>query len=246
MRLFSVADYESRDAFTTPEIRRTSLASVVLQTKTLRLGPLEEFPLLDPPRPEAIREGIRTLLELGALDDRHELTEIGWQLGRMPVDPRVGRMILAADEFGVLPEVLPIAALLEIPDPRDRPPEKRQAADEAHAQFADPRSDFMAYLRLWKYYEDARGEHSRSKLQRVLRKQFLSPTRMREWSDIYRQLKDMASTTLGDKRNSRRKIGPIRYSEDPAKFVDDLRYDGIHQVAVDRFVVRGGDGGRQE
>ena len=98
------------------------------------------------------------------LDDRHELTEIGWKLGRMPVDPRVGRMILAADEFGVLPEVLPIAAVLEIPDPRDRPPEKRQAADEAHAQFADPRSDFLAYLRLWRYYEQARSEHSRSKL----------------------------------------------------------------------------------
>jgi ATP-dependent helicase HrpA len=232
VRLFSVADYESRDAFTTPEIRRTSLASVLLQTKTLRLGPLEEFPLLDPPRPEAIREGVRTLLELGALDERHELTEIGWKLGRMPVDPRVGRMILAADEFGVLPEVLPIAAALEIPDPRDRPPEKRQAADEAHAQFADPRSDFVAYLRLWKYYEYARGEHSRNKLQRVLRKQFLSPTRMREWSDVYRQLKDMASSSLTDKRNSRRKIGPIHYSDDPAKLVDDQRYDAIHQALL--------------
>lgn len=125
IRLYSEEDYESRDEFTTPEIRRTNLASVVLQTKTLKLGKLEEFPLLDPPRPEAIREGIRTLFELGALDEKQQLTDIGQQLGRFPVDPRVGRMILAADENGVLPEVLPIAAALEIQDPRDRPPEKK-------------------------------------------------------------------------------------------------------------------------
>ncbi len=229
LRLYSVADYESRDAFTTPEIRRTNLASVVLQLKTLKLGPLDEFPLLDPPRPEAIREGIRTLVELGALDDRHELTDIGWKLGRMPVDPRVGRMILAAEEFGALPEVLPIAAALEIPDPRDRPPEKRQAADEAHAAFADPHSDFLSFLRLWRYYEQARSQHSRSKLTRVLRNQFLSPTRMREWSDVYRQLKEVAATSLGGNTGSRRSIGSIRYSDDPDQFVDDDRYEAIHQ-----------------
>lgn len=229
VRLYSEDDYASRDDFTTPEIRRTNLASVILKTKTLRIGSLEEFPLLDPPRPEAIREGIRTLVELGAMDDRQELTDIGWKLGYMPVDPRVGRIILAADEFGVLPEVLPIAAALEIPDPRDRPPEKQQAADEAHSQFADPRSDFLAWLRLWRYYEEAREEHSRNKLTRVLRKQFLSPNRMREWSDIYRQLKDTAATSLGDRKAKRRKIGAIHFAEDETKLVEDAKYDAIHQ-----------------
>ncbi|MFK8115471.1 MAG: ATP-dependent RNA helicase HrpA, partial [Rubripirellula sp.] len=232
IRLYSTDEFDQRDDFTTPEIRRTNLASVVLQTKTLRLGKLEDFPLLDPPRPEAVREGIRTLMELGAVDDRQELTDTGWKLGRMPVDPRVGRIILAADEYGALPEILPIAAALEIPDPRDRPPGKQQAADEAHAPFVDPRSDFLSYLRLWRYYEEARGEHSRNKLTRVLRKQFLSPTRMREWSDVYRQLREMAATSLGDSKDqkrSKKKVGNIRFSEDDEKLVDDDRYAAIHQ-----------------
>ncbi len=230
IRLYSQEDYESRDEFTTPEIRRTNLASVVLQTKTLKLGKLEEFPLLDPPRSEAIREGIRTLFELGALDTKQQLTDIGRQLGRFPVDPRVGRMILAADENGVLPEVLPIAAALEIQDPRDRPPEKKQAADEAHAAFIDSRSDFLSYLRLWRYYEQARSDHSRNKLTRVLRKQFLSPNRMREWSDVYRQLKEMAASAGSHRsKNRRRSIGTIQYSDDQTRIVDDDRYAAIHQ-----------------
>ena len=230
IRLYDLDDYESRDAFTTPEIRRTNLASVLLQTKTLRLGRLENFPLLDPPRPEAIRGGVRTLTELGALDERQELTDIGWKLGRMPVDPRVGRIILAADEFGVLPEVLPIAAAMEIQDPRDRPPDRQQAADEAHSEFADPRSDFLSHLRLWRYYEQARSDHSRNKLTRELRKKFLSPNRMREWSDVYRQLREMASTSLDHrKQKSKKKIGDPRFSEDDKDLVDDERYAAIHQ-----------------
>lgn len=230
IRLYSKEDYEGRDEFTTPEIRRTNLASVVLQTKTLKLGKLEEFPLLDPPRPEAIREGIRTLFELGALDDKQQLTDIGRQLGRFPVDPRVGRMILAADENGVLPEVLPIAAALEIQDPRDRPPEKKQAADEAHAVFQDSQSDFLSYLRLWRYYEQARSDHSRNKLTRVLRKQFLSPNRMREWADVYRQLREMvASSGTRQSKTRKRSIGNIQYSDDKTRVVDDDRYAAIHQ-----------------
>ncbi len=227
LRLYSVDDYESRESYTTPEIRRTNLASVVLQTKTLKLGPLEEFPLLDPPRPETIREGIRALIELGALDAQRELTEIGWKLGRLPVDPRVGRILLAAADHGVLAEVLPIAAALEIPDPRDRPPDKQQAADQAHAEFADPRSDFLSYLRLWRYYETARGQHSRNKLTRVLRKKFLSPTRMREWADVYRQLREMMLQSGPKKRKV--SIGKIRYCGDDGQLVDDDRYAAIHQ-----------------
>ena len=245
VRLYSEDDYDSRDAFTTPEIRRTNLASVVLQTKTLRLGKLEEFPLLDPPRTESIREGIRTLIELGAIDERHELTKIGWKLGRMPVDPRVGRIILAADEHGVLPEILPIAAAIEIQDPRDRPPDKQQSADQAHAEFQDSQSDFLSYLRLWRHYEQLRGELSRNRLSRALRKQFLSPTRMREWADVYRQLREMAATSLRDaggpdanqvkgsshgrRMDQRVRIGKIRYQGSSDSIVDKDRYAAIHQ-----------------
>ena len=236
VRLFSEDDLRSRDAYTTPEIRRTNLASVVLKTKTLGLGSLESFPLLDPPRPEAIREGVRTLVELGAIDDAHELTEIGWQLGRMPVDPRVGRIILAADEWDALPEVLPIAAALEIQDPRDRPPGKKELADEAHAAFADPRSDFLAYLRLWRYYQQARDDLSRSKLTRELRKQFLSPTRMREWADVTRQLREIAAMTRGRSNGpgdrpgrSDKKISSPRYAADQREIVDKDRYEAIHK-----------------
>ncbi len=229
IRLFSLDDFENREAYTTPEIRRTNLASVILQMKTLRLGRLEQFPLLDPPRPEAISEGLRTLTELGAIDQRHEVTDIGWKLGRMPVDPRVGRIILAAHANGVLAEVLPIAAAMELPDPRDRPPDKQQAADEAHAKFADGRSDFLSYLRLWRYYEQAREDHSKNKLIRVLRQQFLSPTRMREWSDVYRQLREMATQTIADKGQPSTRVGKIRFVDDEELLISEDHYAAIHQ-----------------
>ncbi len=230
VRLFGQDDFDSRDAFTTPEIRRTSLASVVLRTETLRLGKLADFPLLDPPRDEAIREGIRTLQELGAMDDRHELTEIGWQLGRMPVDPRVGRILLAAAEFGVLPEVLPIAAAMEIQDPRDRPQGKQQAADEAHAEFVHPQSDFLSHLKLWRHYESMRGELSRNKLTRRLRQSFLSPNRMREWADVYRQLRELAAEL--SRKAGGGKIGPIRFEEDPDKLIEESRSTLVHQALL--------------
>ncbi|MCA9135164.1 MAG: ATP-dependent RNA helicase HrpA [Planctomycetales bacterium] len=245
VRLFSTADYEAREAFTTPEIRRTNLASVVLQSKMLGFGSLDSLPLLDVPRPESIREGVQTLLELGALDERHELTAIGKTLGRMPVDPRIGRIILAADEFGVLPEILPIAAAMEIPDPRQRPPENQQAADQAHAEFRDAESDFLSYLRLWRYYEQAKSDHSRNKLTRELRKRFLSPTRMTEWADTYRQLREIA-TELGTRLNtgkvdkskaSRRKVGAIRFADDLTKHtVDKDRYASVHQALLSGFL----------
>lgn len=237
VRLFDLEDFESRDAFTTPEIRRTNLASVVLQSKTLKLGRLEDFPLIDPPRPEAIREGMRTLAELAAIDEDGELTDLGWRLGRMPVDPRVGRILIAAEEHGVLPEVLPIAAAMEIPDPRDRPPDKRQAADEAHSAFTDPQSDFLSQLRLWRFYDEMSTKYGRGKLTRVMRQNFLSPNRMREWSDVYRQLRQMVSESLG--RKKRIHVGAIRYAEDgPVKknevppVVDDAKYESIHQALL--------------
>ncbi len=231
VRLFDQADYASRDAFTTPEIRRTNLAAVILQIKSLRLGDIESFPFLDPPRPEAVREGIRTLREIGAIDRDERLTKIGHTLGRMPVDPRVGRMLIAANDFGVLPEMLVIAAAIEIQDPRERPPEKRQAADEVHVQFQDPRSDFLSYLKLWRFYQARREDVSRSKLDRVCRSHFLSVQRMREWSDVYRQLKEMTAQSFSGNRQ-RLNIGHVRFDEDPDKVVSEDRYAAIHQAIL--------------
>ncbi|MDV6029680.1 MAG: ATP-dependent RNA helicase HrpA [Phycisphaera sp. RhM] len=241
VRLYSPMDFESRDAFTTPEIRRTNLASVVLQSKMLGFGSLDSLPLLDVPRPESIREGVQTLLELGAIDEQQALTAIGKSLGRMPVDPRIGRIILAADELGVLPEILPIAAAMEIPDPRQRPQDQQQAADQAHAEFRDAESDFLSFLRLWRYYEQARADCSRAKLTRQLRRRFLSPTRMREWADTYRQLREIASdlnrSRTAGASSPRRRIGTIQFADDQTKHtIDKERYTAVHQALLSGFL----------
>lgn len=191
IRLYDQDDYASREHFTTPEIRRTNLASVILQTKMMRLGSIEEFPFLDAPRPESISEGMRTLHEIGAIDERRELTKIGRILGGLPVDPRVGRMIIEADQRGCLPEVLVIAAALEVQDPRVRPPEKQQAADAAHARFVDQRSDFMSYLRIWRFFRGLQEDLSRNRLARACQTNFMGLNRLREWVDVHRQLKAM-------------------------------------------------------
>lgn len=257
VRLYSPEDYGSRDDYTTPEIKRTNLASVVLQCKTLGMGNLESIPLLDVPRPESIREGIATLMELGAIDDQQELTALGRTLGRMPVDPRIGRIILAAEENGVLPEVLPIAAAMELPDPRQRPVDQQQAADEAHQPFRDSESDFLSYLRLWRFYQQLREDCSRSQLSRRLHRLFLSPTRMREWSDIYRQLRDLAlqlpgqnrsqpsknkggkstQQTSAGRKSSTNKLGSIRYNDDDQQgIVSKDLYALIHQSLLAGFL----------
>lgn len=234
VRLYSRDDYEVRDPFTTPELRRTHLAAVVLQTLCLRLGKIEEFPFIDPPRPEAIRQGYRTLRELGAVDEHDRLTEIGRRLGRMPVDPRVGRIILAAHELGVLPEILVVAAALEVQDPRDRPPDRREAADQAQAKFRHPRSDFLSFLKLWRFYQAQRENVSRSKLERICRSHFLSPQRMREWADVYRQLREMASDLESDPRRPRGRaaVGAPRFSEDEEQVIDSGRYAPLHQALL--------------
>jgi ATP-dependent helicase HrpA len=188
LRLFSEQDYLSRDAFTMPEIQRTNLAAVILQMKSLKLGELEEFPLIDPPKPEAIRDGYRTLAEIGAVDEQQELTEIGRRLCRLPVDPRIGRIILAAMDEGCLHEALIIAAALEVQDPRERPLEKQEAADKAHSQFADEQSDFLSYLKIWDFYHKLKETLSRNQLQRACRQNFLSFLRMKEWLDVHREL----------------------------------------------------------
>ena len=193
VRVYSQEDYENREEFTTPEIRRTNLASVILQAKVLGLGNVEKIPFLDPPRPDSIRDGYKTLFELGAVDGRRELTKIGKRLAELPVDPRIARMILAANNEGCLADVLIIAAALEIQDPRERPHEKRQAADEQHQKFLHERSDFLSYLKIWDFYHELKEKLSHSKLRKACQQNFLSVARMHEWQEIYRQLRQLAS-----------------------------------------------------
>ena len=222
IRLFSEEDYLSRDQYATPEIRRTNLASVILRTKALRLGAIEDYPFLDPPKPEAIRDGYKTLFELGAIDRRQELTDVGRKLARLPVDPRIGRMILAAVDEQCLHEVLIIAAALEVQDPRERPVEKQQAADLCHARFADQSSDFLSFLALWDFYHNLRSQLSRNQLRRACQKNFLSFNRMREWLDIHRQLKQLISDA-----------GLQRTPARPSSEADvEKRYAAIHRALL--------------
>jgi len=188
IRLYSERDYLSRPRYTTPEIQRTNLASVILQTKALKLGAVERFPFIDPPRNASIIDGYKTLFELGAVDENNELTEIGRKLSRLPIDPRIGRMIFAADEEDALREILIIAGALEIQDPRERPREQQEKADEKHAPFLDENSDFMSYLKLWDFWQNLKDKTSRNQLRKACRENFLSFNRMREWSDVYVQL----------------------------------------------------------
>ncbi len=187
-RLYEEQDYESRPAHTDPEIKRVSLAGVILRMKALRLGDIERFPFLDPPRPRAITDGYRVLEELGAIHDDGRLTPIGDQLGKLPVDPRLGRMILGGRDEGALREVLVIAAALGLQDPRDRPQAAQQRADEAHRKFKEEGSDFVGYLKMWSFWHEARARSSRRQMQKLCRDNFLSYNRMREWEDIHEQL----------------------------------------------------------
>lgn len=191
VRLYSEEDYNGRPQYTPPEIQRTNLASVILQALTMNLGAIEEFPFLEPPRTDAIRDGYKTLFELGAIDENNALTDRGRQMGRLPVDPRIARMILAADEEGCLSEMLIIASALEVQDPRERPLEKQQAADEAHQKFQHEDSDFLTYVKLWDFYHNLKGELSRNQLQKACKQNFLSYMRMREWGDVHAQLRQM-------------------------------------------------------
>ncbi|MCP3903240.1 MAG: ATP-dependent RNA helicase HrpA [Planctomycetes bacterium] len=195
IRLYAERDFDQREEFTLPEIQRTNLASVVLQMTALGLGEVERFPFVDPPRRVMIRDGFETLRELGAIDADRKLTPIGRALARLPIDPRVGRMILAAMDEGCLDEVLTIAAALSIQDPRERPMDRRDAADEAHRVFADESSDFLAYLRLWDAWHEQRRHLSWNKLRAWCRGHFVSFMRMREWIDIRRQLHALVTQT---------------------------------------------------
>ncbi|KAA2284888.1 ATP-dependent RNA helicase HrpA [Arenimonas fontis] len=187
-RLYSQDDYAARPRYTDPEILRASLAGVILRMLHLGLGRVEDFPFLDPPDPRAVADGWQTLAELGAVDGERRLTRIGRDMAALPVDPKLARMLLAGREHGVLDEVLVIAAFLGIQDPRERPAEAREAADTAHARFADPSSEFVGILKLWQAYREAHEELTQSKLRAWCERHFLGFLRMREWRELHRQL----------------------------------------------------------
>jgi ATP-dependent helicase HrpA len=191
LRLYSQEDFESRPEFTDPEIQRTNLASVILQMAAARLGDVRRFPFVDPPDPRAITDGVKLLEELNAVkDDR--LTETGRQMARLPVDPRIARMIIESGQQGCAREVLVIAAALSIQDPRERPSDNQQAADTAHRRFAQPESDFLAFIALWDYLAERQRELSGSAFRRLCRTEFLNYLRVREWQDLHGQLASLA------------------------------------------------------
>ena len=187
IRLYSEEDFNNRPEFTDPEILRTNLASVILQLEALQLGHIEDFPFVDVPNKRLLKDGYRLLDELQATDNQ-KVTKLGKQLSRFPVDPRIGRMLIAANHFNSLDEVLIIASALSIQDPRERPVEKQQKADQAHTLYKDETSDFLSYVNLWRFYLEKRHHLSRNKLRKLCQQQFLSYRRMEEWREIHSQL----------------------------------------------------------
>ncbi|WP_327439965.1 ATP-dependent RNA helicase HrpA [Pseudomonas donghuensis] len=188
VRLYSEEDFNARPAFTDPEILRTNLAAVILQMLHLRLGEIDAFPFIEPPDGKAISDGFNLLQELSAVNRENQLTPLGRQLARLPVDPRLGRMLLEGAKQGSLNELLIVASALSVQDPRERPPERQQAADQAHAQWKDADSDFAALVSLWRGFEEQRQALTASPLRNWCRKNFLNYLRLREWRDAHRQL----------------------------------------------------------
>ena len=194
IRLYSEEDFNARPAFTTPEILRTSLADVILRMKSLGLGDVQDFPFIEPPSPRMIEDGYRQLFELGAVDDNKGLTTLGWKLAKFPVDPAVARMLIAAEHEDALKEVLIIASALSVQDPRNRPHDKQQEAALAHEKFVHPQSEFLSFVKLWEFYEDAfKHKKSHRKFDQMLHENFLSPLRMREWRDVHAQLTEVCA-----------------------------------------------------
>ena len=209
VRLYAEDDFARRSAYTDPEILRASLAAVILRMKSLALGAVEDFPFLETPQPKAIADGYQLLLELGAVDDNNDLTAIGVQMARLPLDPKIARIVLAAKQENCLAEIVIIAAALTVQDPRDRPQERQGAADAAHLKFQDEKSEFLGLLKLWRFFEDALAhKKSNRKLADLCRDNFLSWTRMREWRDVAAQLHAQVAE-LGWRLNQ----VPARYDE---------------------------------
>lgn len=196
IRLYSEEDFNNRPEFTDPEILRTNLASVILQMTALGLDDIEAFPFVDAPDKRHIQDGVKLLEELGAFEtvqtksgEKRRLTTIGRQLAQFPVDPRLAKMLLSAVDFGSVYEVMIIVSALSIQDPRERPTEKQQASDEKHRRFADKKSDFLAFLNLWNYVQEQQKELTKNQFRRQCQKDFLNYLRIREWQDIYQQIR---------------------------------------------------------
>lgn len=216
IRLYAQDDFDARAQFTQPEILRTSLAGALLQMKSLNLGDTTTFPFIERPDERLVRDAEETLRELNAIDEHSNLTQIGKELSHIPVDPRIGRMLLEATAEHVLPEMLVVASFLSVQDPRERPFDKRDDADMHHARHRDEASDFVTVLNLWKHWKKLQNQHGSSALKRALKQQFLSHTRLREWSDVHKQLREMLSE-LGhsDRSEDRTKRRAGRSSRSP-------------------------------
>ncbi|MDB6060446.1 MAG: ATP-dependent helicase HrpA [Verrucomicrobiaceae bacterium] len=219
VRLYDEQDFARRPEFADPEILRTNLASVILQLLTLRLGEIENFPFVEAPDSRQISDGFLLLEELGAVHARKTLTTTGKLLGRLPVDPRVARMLVEAQQRGSLREVLIIASALSVQDPRERPADKQQTADEMHRRFQHLDSDFLAYVNLWNYFEEQRQALSQNHLRKLCEREFLSYLRLREWRDVHHQLK-LACAELG-----------FRESSDETK-TDEINYEAVHRAVL--------------
>ncbi|MFP7761160.1 ATP-dependent RNA helicase HrpA [Marisediminicola sp. LYQ85] len=206
IRLYSEEDFASRPEFTEPEILRTNLAAVILQMISLGLGDIAAFPFLQPPDSRGIKDGLDLLTELGAVTaakgtDERRITAIGKQLAQLPIDPRLGRMVIESKQHGTTREVMAIVAALSIQDPRERPLEKRTQADQQHARFVDPTSDFLGFVNLWNHLREKEAELSSSAFRRLCKAEYLNYLRVREWNDVYRQLQRMAKPlglTIGE------------------------------------------------
>lgn len=219
IRLYAEDDHNARPAFTTPEILRTSLASVILRMKSLGLGDVANFPFVEPPSPRMIEDGYRQLFELGAVDEMRNITPLGKTLSTFPVDPAIARMLVAAEKEACLHDVLIIAAALSVQDPRDRPMEKQEQHQAAHEKFAHPQSEFLAFVNLWNFYLDAiKHKQSNRKLDQLLRESFLSPLRMREWRDVHQQLSELCGS-----------VGLHVQASSPEK---PARYENIHRALL--------------
>ncbi|MDH2915761.1 MAG: ATP-dependent RNA helicase HrpA, partial [Gallionella sp.] len=215
IRLYEEADFLQRPEFTDAEIFRVSLATVILRMSALGLGEVEAFPFIEPPGSRAIVDGYQLLQELNAIDDKRQLTPLGHELAKLPLDPKVARLLLAGRQYHCLNEILIIASALALQDPRDRPADKREAADAAHQRFNDERSDFLAYLKLWAWFQEAVKHKKTNKLwSQECREKFLSPIRLREWHELYQQLHAQVS-----------EMG-MRFNEQPAT------YEQIHKALL--------------
>jgi ATP-dependent helicase HrpA len=228
IRLYSEADFESRPQYTDPEIRRAALAGVILRMLSLGLGAIEDFPFLEPPEPRAIADGWQALLELGAVDERRRMTATGRLMARMPVDVKLSRMLVAAHAHGCLGDMLAIASFLGVQDPRERPADQRAAADTAHAQFADPRSEFAGIVNLWRAYATAHDDLTQSQLRRWAEKHFLGFLRLREWRELHRQLK-LVCVELGWNPEAGRDDGADAQAGEAAQ---RRRYVALHRALL--------------